>query len=255
MADPTTLTNSRTLPIWSRARAIGDYDGSTDKRDSETEGTTPYAASVYTMIQGMRGSAFTQQTGTLVHVENLAMARFWATLSYRYPEKIRANATPQGSDEKLDYWVKVCGIPVKETDQRWQIRERAAAHYRASNGNSFPEVERACSDLLGSAFVGLNVFTGTALENPPDITYWPGVNPAGGGDALFSLGHGAWLSSRAHVQVIITEEAANDPEKRDLVNVQLFQLLDRMLPAKCTFRVVTAATAISTTADYAFAGI
>lgn len=233
----TALTNSRTRPPWGRERQIGDYDGSLDKRDSDAEGTTPYAASVYTMIQGMRGSAFSQQLGgTLVHCESLAMARFWATIAYRYPEKIRANATPAGADEKLDYWVQVLGIPVKETDQRWQIRERCVAHYQASNGNAYPQVHDAVAALLGAGFIDLIVTVGTDLEHPPSITYWPGGNP---GPSSYSLGYGAWLSERAHVAVLVGDQFAHDAANNDVLNVQLFKLLDGMLPAKCTFNWTT----------------
>src|SRR5687767_151807 len=141
------------LPAWSREAAIGDYAGSLDKRASSTEGIEPYAYGVYRELQAMRGSAYTTRTGTLVHVENLAIARMHAAVCLRAPEKIRANANPGRSDEKLDYWVEVLNVPVRDADQRWQIRERCAAHYKAAKGPTLSNVVEAVSALLGDAFV------------------------------------------------------------------------------------------------------
>jgi hypothetical protein len=248
----TTLTNAKSRPTWSRRRSIGDYGGSLDKRDSETEGLAPYAATVYTMIQSMRGSAFTQNTGTLVHVENLALARFWSTLAFRYPEKVRANATPAGADEKLSYWVQVLGIPRKDDDPDWAVRERCVAHFRAANGPTYPIVLQAVTDLLGDKFVGLVLSTGTDLENPPAITYWPGVNP---GPTSYDLGHGAWFSERAHVAVVVGDQFAHDATNSDLLNVQLFRLLDELLPAKCTFNWTTTTGFLLDVSDLDFDGV
>src|SRR5690242_9431915 len=97
-------------PAWSRIAAIGDYGGSLDKRTSETEGENTYVVAVYRDIQNQRGSAYTKEAGTLVHCETLALARTMAVIFFRNPEKLRANATPARSDERLDYWATVLGI-------------------------------------------------------------------------------------------------------------------------------------------------
>jgi len=231
-----TTTVPHGLPAWSRQAAIGDYDGDPLKRSSDTEGATPYAASIYNDLQGARGSAYSKSRETLVHCENLALARFWSAIAFRTPEKVRANATPARSDEKLPEWVEILGIPVNESDPKWLVRQRCVAHYRAALGPTYNNVYTACSDLLGDLFVGLNVIVGTDLDNPPSITFWPGVNP---GPASYSIGHGAWVSERSHITVLVSTAITQDPSLLDLLNVQLFQLLDRMLPAKCTFNWAT----------------
>src|SRR5687767_14624030 len=182
------------LPAWSREGAVGDYGGSLDKRASTTEAIEPYAYSVYRELQAMRGSAYTTKPGTLVHVENLAIARMHAAVCLRAPEKIRANANPGRSDEKLDYWVEVLNVPVRDQDQRWQIRERLAAHYKAAKGPTVESIVESVQALLGDAFVEIIQVTGAALGTPPTQTFWPGVND---GPPAYDLGGGAWLSERA----------------------------------------------------------
>jgi hypothetical protein len=216
------------LPPWSRQASIGDCDGAIDKRSSSTEGVTPYAYSVYQELRAMRGSAYTQKPGTLVHVENLAIARMHAAVCLRAPEKIRANANPGRSDEKLDYWVDVLGVPVRDSDQRWQIRERCAAHYKAAKGPTLANVTEAVSDLLGDAFIEIQQMTGADLANPPTQTFWPGINP---GPPSYDLGGGAWLSERCRLIIVVEQpDGMSNDDFLQLMNVQLFELLDPMLP-------------------------
>lgn len=220
-------------PAWSRDASIGDYGGSLDKRASETEGETPYAYAMYRDIQSQRGSAYTTEADTMVHVETLALARTLGYTFFRHPEKARANATPARSDERLEYWVAVLGIPVRATDQRWQIRERAAAHYQATKGPTLANVIEAVSALLGDAYVSIETSVGTDIATPPTLTNWPVVNP---GPASYSLGAGAWLSERCHLTVIVDQPAGmSDGDFNNLIQVQMFALLDRMLPAWATF--------------------
>lgn len=221
------------LPLWSREAAIGDYDGHRDKRASETEGDVPYAYSVYQELQAMRGSAYTQKPGTLVHCENLAIARMHAAVCLRTPEKIRANATPRRADEKLDYWVDVLKIPIRDQDQRWQIRERAAAHFKAATGPTLERVITAVQDLLGEAFVEVVQTTGTVLGTPPSQTFWPGANP---GAHAYDLGAGSWFSERCRLLIQVDEPPGMTREEFiQLMNVQLFALLDPMLPCWATW--------------------
>lgn len=229
----TGICNPTGSPAWTRLANIGDYGGALDKRDSETEGNLPYAFQVYLELRSMRGSAYAKNTTDLVHVENLSLARTIATVGFRVPEKMRANALPARSGERLSYWAKVLGIPIRVGDQSWQIRQRCAAHYKAATGPTIDTVTTVVSELLGSAFVAVHMFTGSSLSVPPTITYWPGVNP---GPASYSLGGGAWLSERCHLFVETTKPAGmSDAEYHDLLDVQLFQLLDRILPAWATF--------------------
>lgn len=230
----TTVTATPTgFPAWSRVAEIGDYGGSLDKRASSTEGDTPYAYQVYRELQAGRGSAYSKETGTLVHLENLAIARAVSEVYFRKPERIRANGTPASSDERLDYWIEVLGVPQRAGDQKWQLRSRCAAHYAVALGPSYQNVYDACQTLLGDNFVGLTLTVGSDMANPPDVTYWPGVND---GPSGYSLGRGAWMSTRCHLFVEVQQTPGTTARDYiDLLDVQLFQMLDRVLPAWATF--------------------
>jgi hypothetical protein len=222
------------LPAWSREAAIGDYGGSLDKRGSRTEGTTPYSYAVYQNLQSQRGSAYSQnQSGTLVHVEHLALARTLSAVFFRNAEKYRANAVPHTSDERLEYWATVLGVPFTESTPRWRLRETCAAHYQAALGPTLDNVTAALEKLLGDAFVQVITTTGVDLDNPPDPTKWPGIDP---GPASYSLGGGAWFSARCHLIVEMQQPTGmSAAEFLNLRDIQMFQLLDRMLPAWATF--------------------
>ncbi len=222
------------LPAWSREAAIGDYGGTLDKRGSKTEGKVPYAYSVYQNLQSQRGSAYSPNTsGTLVHVENLAIARTLSACFFRLGEKYRANALPHTSDERLEYWATVLGVPFTTNTPRWRLRSLCAAHYAAALGPTLENLEAACAELLGDAFVQLITTTGADLDNPPSPTHWPGIDP---GPSSYSLGGGAWFSVRCHLVVeMVRPDGMSDAEFLNLRDIQLFQLLDRMLPAWATF--------------------
>lgn len=222
-------------PVWTRNASIGDYGGAPDKRDCTTENPVPYTLAVYRSLVAQRGVGVysTQIGGTLVHVEILASARSIACGGHRAAEKIRANATPIRADERLDYWVDVLDVTRRPSEQRWQLRQRAAAHYVASPGNTLANVRDAVSELLGDAFVDVAVTTGASLNAPPTYTYWPGVNP---GSAVDDLGGGTWNSERCHYFVIVAQPSGmSDADFYELIRVHLVQLLDRMLPCWATF--------------------
>lgn len=225
-------------PAWTRNAAIGDYGGATDKIDCESENPVPYTLAVYRSLVAQRGTGYSPQVGgTLVHVENLALARSIACAGHRSAEKLRANATPAKSDERLDYWVSVLGVPLRSNEERWQLRLRCSAHYRASVGGSYQVIRDAISGLLGDAFVDLVSLTGSALSSPPANTYWPVINP---GPAGFNLGGGTWYSDRASYTVKVTHPSRmSDAEFSELIYVQLFHLLDRILPIWAKYTVQT----------------
>ncbi|HTJ17840.1 MAG TPA: hypothetical protein VL494_13765 [Steroidobacteraceae bacterium] len=221
-------------PSWSREAAVGDYGGDPSKRASSTEGNAPYAWLCYRELQAMRGSAYSQRIGgTLVHCENLATARLMAWWGWRMPEKLQANSQPATADDALPYWVEVLKVPSRSSDQKWQIRQRCAAHQKAILSLNLTTIQTAVQALIGDVYVDSFFTFGDALSTPPVITFWPGVNP---GPADFSLGGGAWISERSRFTVV-TQIPPGMPlgEYRQLVDVQLFQLLHRMLPAYCTF--------------------
>ena len=221
-------------PAWSRDAAIGDYGGDPNKRASSTEGDAPYAWFCYRELQAMRGSAYSQRVGgTLVHCENLATARLMAWAGWRMPEKLRANSLPMSADEGLAYHVAVLGVPTRPTDQKWQIRQRCAAHQKAILSVNLNAIQTAAIGLLGDAYVDSFFTYGDALSTPPAITYWPGATP---GPPDLSLGGGTWVSERSRFTVITQiPPGVSLGEYRQLADVQLFQLLHRMLPSHCTF--------------------
>lgn len=239
--DTGALTGSSfSVKLWgtvgdSSDRAIGDYGGDTDKLDSTTEGKYPYAARVLSELRRSRGTAYSQRSGTLVHVENVALARLLAWACFRLPEKVRANGVPGTSDEKLEYWAEVLKMQPRSGEPRWRLRQRCAAHYKAVKGPSFDVVRQACIDLLGDAFVDCTLSEGADLATPPEQTFWPGINP---GDSALDLGGGAWSSPRARLLVEVQQPPGmTDADFQRLRHVEAFQMLDRLLPAWVTFAV------------------
>jgi hypothetical protein len=221
-------------PAWSREASIGDYGGDPNKRTSVTEGKTPYAWGWYREMQNARGSAYsTQIGGTLVHCENLALARYYAYLASRMPEYLAANALPGSAGDLLDYWAEVLGVPSTPSDPDWQIRQRCAAHYQAVTGVTESTIRAALQALLGDVYVDATFAGGDTMSDPPDQTFWPGGDA---GDPSLSIGGAPWSSERSHLWVEVQRPAGMTAgEYNQLVRVQAVQLLDRMLPAFCTF--------------------
>jgi hypothetical protein len=219
-------------PAWARTATIADYDGATDKMSSTTEGQRPYAAAFYIELRdNLRGSAFTKESGTLVHVENVAIARLMAAL-VRTGDKVRNNAIPSTADEKLDDWIKILNVVSRAGDSDQSKREECAAQYRVAPGPTRQVVDDAISELLGDLFVKVHRFTGADLDNPPEPTHWPTINP---GPADYDLGGGTWLSARSHLVVEVTEPSGVSlADYYYLVDAKLFRLLNRILPAYVT---------------------
>lgn len=218
--------------------AIGDYGGDPDKHDSETEGQTPYAWTWYRELQAMRGSAYSKERGTLVHCENLAIARSEAART-RTAEKLRKNAQPRTADEKLGSWADRLGVTHRPGEQRWQIRRRCTARFRAAFAPTNTNIDGAAAELLGDAYVQTWRQVGANLATPPALTYWPGVNPGPAGYAITQDEDGdpaPWLSERCHFTIEVQRpEFLGWTDFLYLVDVQLFDLLDRVAPAWATF--------------------
>jgi hypothetical protein len=144
---------------------------------------------------------------------------------------------PATSDECLGLWVKALAVPYRDSDQKWQIRQRCAAKFKGATGPTRVNVDAACAELLGAAFVSTTYQSGVDLDHPPTLTYWPGINP---GAAAMDLGGGTWTSERSHVVVLVAKPPPTQvSEFLYQTNVALFQQLDRMLPSKCTFNWTT----------------
>lgn len=235
-----------TVTVWgtvggSHSRAIGDYAGDPNKEDSTTEGQAPYAEFLLREIASQRGTAYTKESGTLVDVENVALARFWSAIGPRLAEKYRANCIPARSDERLPYWEQFLAVPKRLNERKWRTRQKLAAHYRLSEGASVYSIETELRALLGDAFVSMTWSQGADLANPPAQTFWPGVNP---GDPTFSLGGGAWTSERNFLVVTVQwPPNMSLPDFQNMLDVDLFQMLDRLLPVWAGFGYSIQATA------------
>ncbi len=217
---------------WGEPAQIGDYDGDLNKENDVTEHPVPYAAAWYRDLQAQRGSAFTTKPTSLVHAENMAIARMQASIGSRLPDKLRNQATPVRADDSLEYWSLVLAVPRRPGEPRWSLRQRCVIHYRAAQAPTYQNVRTAISDLIGDAFLDLELQHSEGFETPSTNTYWPVINP---GPSGYDIGGGAWLSDRA--QVIIRAQqpgGMSNGEFSQLMNVQLFQLVDRMLPAWVT---------------------
>lgn len=221
-------------PVWSRERRIGHYGGALDKENTKRE-VVPYAWAAYLMLQDMRSSAYSKGRGDLVHYENLALARSSAA-RFRAGEKLGANGTPSTAAERLDYWVDVMQVPVSADDTRQDIRVACASYYKLARGASPPNVDRAVADLLGRNWVRNWRARGADLATPPPLTFNQAVTAA---DPLhdYSLsGTHVWMSERAHLTVEV-QFVPGQPlsEFLELMNVKLYEKLDRMLPSDMTF--------------------
>lgn len=219
---------------WGNPRNIGDYAGDIAKRDCKTEESIPYAAQWYHAIRSARGSAYTKRPLTFVDFENIAIARMMATAFSRNAEKLEANAIPGRADEKLDYWVEVLGVAVKPDDPAWVRRQRCRTHYEAALGPTPDAVSAALRNLLGDAFVQLHVYEGVDLDTPPTPTNWPGGIH---GDTGYTIGGPTWLSRRSMLRVeVLQPPGMLLSDFLQLMDVQMFELLDRMLPAWVEWR-------------------
>lgn len=234
-ATPTTPYNITIVVYgnYGNDRQIGDYGGDTEKTDNESEAVEPYAAQWYRELHASRGSAYTTKPYGLVDVENIALSRIMSGIFSRTPEKYSANATPAHAAERLAYWVNVLGVPNNPDDPEYVLRQRCAAHFKSALGPSLANVNTAISELLGDAFVGIDVHKGTDLDNPPVPTFWPAGADDGG---TYSIGGHTWFSRRAHIRInVIQPSGVGLTQFRQLMDVQLFQLLDRILPAWVTW--------------------
>jgi hypothetical protein len=235
-----------------------DYGGDLNKRASETEGERPYAFAWYDELRAMRGSAYSKEAGTLVHCENLAIARSEAART-RCAEKLYKNSIPSTADEKLSSWATALGVHSRNGDRPADIRARCSAKFRAVLAPTVRNVDEAIAALLGDVYVSSSRIIGSALSSPPAITYWPTFNPgpASHGIARDTSGDRApWLSERYHLTVVVQRPAAMpEGEFLDLVNIQLHQLLDSMLPAWATFSWATGIGFVIGVSQLGFTGI
>lgn len=219
------------LIFGAQTASISDYGGASDKEDNRTE-IVPYAAQYYRQIQGLLGSAYSQELSGLVHCDNLTDARQWAWLR-RLTEKMSCEMNPGTASGRLASWCTLLSVPWKDGDTESVLRGRCVAAFRRFRGPSPQVVDDSISALLGSWYVKSWRQWSDVLDPPPALTYWPVANP---GPSAWDIGGGCWMSERCHLVVEVTMPAQADlGEFLTRMNVDLYQLLDKMLPAHWTF--------------------
>jgi len=210
---------------------VEDYGGASDKENNTTE-IVPYAAQFYRQIQGLLGSAYSQELSGLVHVENLVDARQWAWLR-RLIEKLSCEMNPGTASGRLASWCTLLAVPWRYGEAESVLRGRCVASMRRFRGPSPQVVDDALSSLLGGWYVKSWRQWSDVLDPPPALTYWPVANP---GPNAWDIGGGCWMSERCHLVVEVLMPAQADlGEFLTRMNVDMFQLLDKMLPAHWTF--------------------
>jgi len=216
----------------SRAVALGVYGAAPDKEDSADEGETPYAWGFYQMLTSGLGDAYTKRKDSWIHVRKLALARALAG-DQRLGDRLGYNRLPGTSDETLETWEDLLNVNGHPGSSRQERRIRVAAKYRLASGPTEANEDAAIAELLGSAFVRVWRQTGADLATPPTLTRWVGGTA---GPASHDLGGGAWLSERRNLVVEVQVPAGMSADEfLYLMNVQLFRMLDDMLPSTATF--------------------
>jgi len=221
-------------PAWARMAKIGHYGGSQSKLDSSTEGTTPYAWTFYREFRdNLRGSAYTNASDTVIHVENLALSRFFGGV-LRAAGALERNSTPGTASSSLEAWIELLGVRVLREDSYEDIRDLCKAKYGLLVGVGTGITNDAS---LRTAFEDFYVAThrtiGSDLDNPPDGTFWPVINP---GSIEYDLGGGQWSSPRS--RVIVEVSPPNESELGDFldkVQTKLELHLDIICPAWITW--------------------
>ncbi len=185
------------------------------------------------VLKQQLGSAYTTENASLVGARSIALARLLGA-SYMLAEKVRNNALPATASDSLLSWAERLGVPVRPSDTGSAIRNACIAKYKLPIGATRQNITDSITALLSTALISITEFKGMTLSSPSTQTFWAGINPGPANLALDS--DGAWTSDRCHI-VISVQQTANVTldELLYLVNVQLFSLLDILLPAYCTW--------------------
>lgn len=185
------------------------------------------------VIKQSLGSAFTTNDASLVGARNIAISRMVGAM-YMLAEKVRNNALPATASDSLLSWADRLGVPVRPGDSVTSIRNACIAKYKLPLGATRQNITDSVTTLLSGALLSITEFKGISLNSPTTRTFWAGINPGPDNFALDS--RGAWISDRCHIVISIQQPAnmAFDTMLY-LINVQMFGLLDILLPAYCTW--------------------
>ena len=185
-------------------------------------------------IKAGMGDAFSQEDESIIGAENIAWARLF-TLAHWQAEKLVNNSLPATSFDLLLDWATRLGVSFRPTDSIASIRKACVAKYMATGGSTQTNIQDTVSTLLAGSLIDITYFYSGDLSAPPDQTYWA-KNPAPNSFGDLGLGDGTWTSLRCHILVAVQQASGQGfNDLMYLVCVQLYNLLDVMLPAWATF--------------------
>jgi hypothetical protein len=185
-------------------------------------------------LKAALGDAFTQSDDSIVGAETLALARALTLVQWQ-GEKLKNNSLPGTSYDLLLDWAARLGVPFRDTDSIASIRAACAAKYMASAGASQTNINDTLTTLMAGSFIDVTYFYSGNLAIAPDETFWP-KTPAPNNHGDLGLGDGTWSSSRCHILVSVQQASGQSfNDLMYLVNVQMYNLLDTMLPAWASF--------------------
>lgn len=205
---------------WGKKSRFEDYGGSPDKTNSRTE-ATPYAWLQYRELGASLGTAYGDARVGSIHARRLAYARGLAAV-LRSEDRRRFNSTPDTAHAKLGDWAKSLRVPVSADDPAWLIRKRCAVMYSAKPGQSLTNLQDAIYQLIGSRFVRIRKFDENDEHGP-----WP---------IAYAFNGEVFATNRARIIVDVKPPLDHiDQDFRDDIQIQLIQLLDRLVPAHIAF--------------------
>lgn len=192
----------------------------------------------YSELQGALGSAYFQQDtlAPIVQVFVLAITRQLAAIDGCITRLENQN-TPLHASDSLRQWAERLDVSIAPDDKPHEVRAKCLAKYRAANGPTISVVENSLETILGNAFVQL-----TTADPDGYFTYWPVINPGNpdnnlGETADDNVGDGTWQSINAcHLVIQVQQPSSlNDDDFLYLLNVDMYNLLDILLPAWVTW--------------------
>lgn len=203
-------------------------------------------------FQDALGDAFTKEQISIVGAETYALAGA-LQLANQTCEKIITNSKPGTASDALVKWANRLGVTILPDDTEASLRLRCAVKYMSSGGNTEGATLDLIAALLGSAFVTIHFNKGDDpddISSEPDGVVWDlGNSLAPATYDLFALprddndpmdeGTEVWTSPAASIIVEVTQpDNMSSDDFLKLVNVDLYNLLDGVLPAWATWHWV-----------------
>lgn len=151
-----------------------------------------------------------------VYAHALVLASIWATNN-----RLRNQALPLKMLEALPMWEEICSLRPANNARDIDRRSAVAAKLRGAAGNTLGDITEALAELLGTAFVAIDV-----VDPTDEVVYWPAEYP---GPPGFE-----WSSNRAHLYIQVQKGTRTDVEFYSLI-ASMDAFLRSYLPAWCTY--------------------